>query len=166
MFSKTLQRPTLVSPAADHYFKDFPYDGSFSRDYSMVATIRAVIAPRVSEGQGVRMTFKDVRPGMRDIENNVAELFRMQLGDMADCNRFYLINLTSGSEENEKFCKILDESFVATYPKFHECADIRKFTSQCMDARFYINEEDHVTMIVVVRMTLSRYHFLQAIMPR
>lgn len=166
MFSKNLQRPTLVSPAADHYFKDFPYDGSFSRDYSMVATIRAVIAPRVSEGQGVRMTFKDVRPSMRDMEGNVAELFRTQFGDMSDCDRFYLINLTSGSEENERFCKILDESFVAVHPKFHECADIRKFTSQCMDARFYINEEDHVTMIVVVRMTLSRYHLLQAIMPR
>lgn len=167
MFTKNLQQPSLAGPVADQHFKDFPCEGAFSRDESFIATIRALVPPRVQAGQGVKLVIKDC--ALRDEELAGVEdkvVIAAMTGSIDEEGKMVLVNLCSRPEDNEKMLKILDQSFVSLNPKFEELDVLKKFFAENMDARFYISNELRSTVVAVNRMTHSRYHLLQSVVPR
>lgn len=167
MFTKNIQTPALATPVADQYFKDFPCEGSFSRDQSFIAAIRALVPPRVQPGQGVRLSLRECTLRDNDfsgVEDAIA--VRAVIGGLDKNDNLVLVNLSSRPDDNEKMIKLLDKAFISVNPTFTELDVLKKFFAENMDARFYIDAERHVTVIVVNRMTHSRYHLLQSVIPR
>lgn len=168
MFSKNLQMPTLANDVANRYFTGFPVEGTFSRDYSFAAVIRALLHRRVPEGKGVKLIHRDVSMKESDIRGAAPSVV---LGSLLGCqyaepDQLTLCNLNGGVEDNEKLIAYLDEHFIKTNEAFTEQEVLKRFVSENMDARFYTCEATKTTVIVVIRMSMPRYHLLQAIMPR
>lgn len=168
MFAKNLQQPTLANDVANQYFKGFPVEGTFSRDFSFAAVIRALLFHRVPEGEGVKLIHKDCSLREGDIRGVDAKvLFGSMFGsDYLQPNSLTLLNINGRPEDNEKLISILDEKFVSINSEYTEQEILKRFVAENMDARFYTCEATRTTVIAVVRLTMPRYHLLQAIMPR
>ena len=169
MFSKNLRELTLTNRFANQAFQNIK-GSSFSDDTSFVATLRAMLFPRVGDNE-VCLNAKRATYSENTI-NNVDKmgLFNDMFGSPSVSDSLIIVNATSvSSNDRERLMQVLDDpenGLVAKYKGFTEMTNIRKFVENVMNARFYTNETTRTTLIVVELMNLRKWHYLQAFTPR
>lgn len=168
MFNRILSDLTLANDIADQAFSNV--DGpAYNGDGSFVATLRALLLPRVGDDRvSFRTSSSDYRPStIRD--NGLKAVVDSAFPDF-EPNRLIVHWAKAPDPEYRK--ALFDEldsdekGFVKTYPNFHEMTNIRDFVSNVMNARFYTNETDRITVIVVESMTTRKWHYIQSFTPR
>ena len=168
MFTRNVGQPLLASEIGDRYFERIVrYGEIYMRDYSLVATIRALLHSRMPADDTLVIRYRDTSLDAgacrhSDFKTVIDSMFIR--GDKS--NLFCLTNLSGNQQEGEKVLEALDSLFVEGMDGYHELTDVKAFVSVNMDARFYINSETKTTLVVVNRLTMSKYHFLQALISR
>lgn len=166
MFTKNVGRPMLASDIADRYFEKITYNDVFMRDYSFVATLRALVAPRIGDNV-VHFNYKESSYTASDIHGiSDDKVISLVIGRRLYENRLAIFGLTARAEDNEAILATFDRNFTSLNSGWTEMADVKAFVSANMDARFYINETSKSAYVIVSRPTLAKYHFLQALIPR
>ena len=168
MFSKPLCDITLAGDLAERVFHNIRCD-SFNGDETFQATLRALLLPRVGKDEIVvtRSTANFEAAAIR-----TAGLFAVVNASIGSFDRGCLHICSVGSSREEDrlaMFECLDDQekgFVASFPKFMEMVDIRRFVTDVMNARFYINEETKTTVVYVDKLNMKKWHFLQVFIPR
>lgn len=170
MFNKTITETPLTTRAANGYFKNIKGE-RFRDDVSFIATMRALLHNRIGEDR-IEFTLFSVSKTVRMIREASAQSLLDSVFVRPDgiAKGIYLTNLTVESEDRDKAInETIDNTengFVALNPGFRELEDLKVFTSKYMNARFYINEEQKITYILVLNMNMRDFHFLQMLIPR
>ncbi len=169
MFIKRIRDLMLTSDVANTFFKI--YGASYNEDKSFTATLRALLHRRA---QDIPITFEV--SGSRWSEREVAsiedtDLFADTTGHRFNPNTLRLQILNSDTQGNAAVFARYDDAekgFVAHYPQYRELQDLKLFVQSKANtnARFYIDEQQHVTVILAEDISLRKYHFLQSLIPR
>lgn len=167
MFNKILNELTLASDIAGDISPICKINGDlFDSDHSFISTLRAIVAPRMSETDTLNLR-------ITKIEERATTLKELSEKDSIEV-------LSNGIEENTlSICgffgtennvstsiKIIDKSFKKIYPEFKELKDLREFVSAQSDMRFYINEKTKNTIIFVASLDMRLYHYIQSFTSR
>lgn len=168
MFGKVIDYASLSGQYANDAFPNITAN-AFNGDSTFKATLRALLSKR-AEGASVRTQYGTANYSGSAMRNaGLHSVLGAAVGDFHS-DTIHILNLTNGMEsERAVLLEMLDDpenGFVKLRPKFVEMTNIREFVAPQMSARFYLNEEDQMTFIVIERMTTRTWHYMQSFTPR
>lgn len=167
MFSRSFNYLTLTSEIANELFPNIIGD-CYSNDASFVATLRALVAPRMSKDDAVYLRVRTLNPResyLRDYGDT--DKINYLSNNSIDNNTILVCGFNSASESNRSTAlAIVDELFTRVCPKFVELKDCSAFVAKQANMRFYINEEDRSVVVFVDNLNLRLYHYVQSLISR
>ena len=163
MFNKAIGQTSLTSDAANSFFKI--HGDQFDDDRSFIATLRALLHSR-SGDDNIRFACTGSNYNRESINGADSNAVFSATVNIARYGINTLILHRLYAEDNSAVLKRFDDDFCKEYSNFRELMDLRQFVSKYMNARFYISETTHQTVILVEDLNLRKYHFLQTLIPR
>ncbi|MBR4022693.1 MAG: hypothetical protein IKI94_08940 [Ruminococcus sp.] len=165
MFNKELYGLTLTNEIANEMFPNI-VGATFNGDNSFLATLRALLAPRMKKKEHISLNVKvrnDRDSSLRDYSDE--DIVRI-LSDGIGNNTIFVCGF-NGTESSitTSFNKI-ESHFTQVYPKFTELEDLHVFVAKQANVRFYINEEEKSVAIFVACLNTRIWHFIQSLISR
>lgn len=163
MIRESISGLALTTAAANALFKDKIYGDNFLRDESMLATLRAIVAPKLKEGQSLHHIVKQIHVDDRSKSMSEADAVRTlteQCNPIGE-NQFVVYNVQGKQENADAFVETIRAAYqknadveevgvVYNWYKKHEC-------TVCA----FNNEAKNLAFVVVSMMEQTRYHMLQ-----
>lgn len=167
MFSKNFYYLTLTSEIADDLFPNI-FGDCYSNDASFIATLRALVAPRMSKDDTICLRVRTISPRESYLRDYGETDKIAYLSDYCiDNNTILVCGFNGASEKNRSAAlETIDDSFTRVYPKFSELKDLSAFVAKQANMRFYINEEDRSVVVFVDNLNLRLYHYVQSLISR
>ncbi len=165
MFNKELYNLTLTSEIANEVFPNIS-GRTYGSDQSFLATLRALLAPRMSESDTLYLDIRTTNQRESALKEYSDEDNVRRLSD-GIANNTILVCGFSGTEATVNYImKCLDDSFIRVFANYAELKDLRAFVQKQANMRFYINEEDRSVVVFVAGLNPRLYHFVQSFTSR
>ena len=176
MFSRPLDN---LSPWTDRgmfeYVNACSFSESGSRDFTMVATATALIERRVSEPFNIKLSNLSNSGEVLDDPLGAIRSMVMVANDDFNDNPLdrmknkilisqYLYQNTEGDAVDKLFA-ILDEKFIGEFPGWETAMKSQTFLNGYMKIRIFINKEPNAALIFTERLSMARWHLIQAVLP-
>lgn len=174
MFSNIISGLTLTSQVAEGLFQNIS-GSSYMKDETFVATLRALLYKRVSKEESIHLSYSTSSYSSETVtESTPRSVVRAYLRGSAPLdNKYSQLHIHSFkclSEDMDANFDVLDRGGVtATFgPSFVELSDVTVFLKQAagIRAKIYISEEFKSALIFIERLTSSKLHVLQSVIPR
>lgn len=161
MFSQVINCTPLTSPAANLYFTNITGD-TFNYDESFVATLRALLAPRIGQNEFLQLKFNSSNYYASDIDNSrISSIMRTALR----CPRsgeiiIHNFNSTS-SEHNDAWMRFVTEHFASVFEGFTILDKVTEFFKKKFSVVCFINPNTKSVAIFINKMDMRKMHHLQ-----
>lgn len=164
MFKNSVPLTPLTTDAANAYFTNITGQ-KYGTDNSFLATLRALVAPRMQEGETVTLKFHR--------SDYTSDTIRGASGDSvirALCNGYHpdsitghivIHNLAADSESNKANFQFLDSYFVGHYVGYHRLEKVKEFYRKAINVDCYINPEKKNVILFVDKLDNKKLHYLQ-----
>lgn len=166
MFRKVISRSPLVGRGAEEVFKNIKAS-SLNDDVSFAATLRALLASRIPEGESIYMAHGRSGYTASNIKHVDKEIAIRALGgryveESMDDGGIYIHYFdNANNEDNDASFEIVNEYFTTYHPEFTKLEKVTEFYKSVMDVLCFVNAQHKKTVIYVNRLTVPRYHYLQ-----
>lgn len=129
MFKTSISSTPFTTEAANSYFTNIT-GGAFGNDCSFLATLRALVAPRIKEGESVNLVF-----GSSDYTADTIRSVPADRAVMAICNNYdinttgqvIIHSLRADSDSNLTNMKIIVDKFVSVFEGYHRLEKFAEF---------------------------------------
>lgn len=168
MFAQNLGILPLTGGIAEEFFSRIR-GSSLNGDTSFLATLRVLLHNRLDKSESFSLNIEEFSMSAAEIAATDTPSLLRASRIQPQPNSIILLNLRCGEDASERFFERLDDSangFIALNEGYRELADVKAFASKWINARFYINSENHSCVIVTRRLSGRTYHFLQGFIPR
>lgn len=163
MFKNSVNSTMLTSDAADIFFQNITGQ-KFGSDHTFLATLRALVAPRIPEGESVYLYF-----GRSDYNSEVvSQTSAKRMVDMIcsgmshGSGQVYVHNLANRDEaSNIANIELLKRQFCEVYAGWHCLEKISVFYQKSFKVVCFINPEFKSVALFVDQLTLQKLHYLQ-----
>lgn len=175
MFSRPIDN---LSPWTDRGMFEHVSACSFSesgaRDFTMVATATALIERRVSEPFSIKIVNLPTSGGVLDdpiaAVKAIVKLDEGCDGDpMAQIKNKILISqylYTNDTDDAvDKLFAALDAKFTGEFAGWESPEKSQTFLNGYMKVRIFMNKENNAALIFTERLTMSKWHLIQAVLP-
>ena len=164
MYGQVLNNFQLTSPAADKIFPNCTGD-AFRSDTSFLATLRAIIVPRMKEGDTLRLTVVDVPASAYNEGDDGAKLFkaiRSKTTALTNDNSVVVVNIGCRSDSGEDIMKRIDAAAPVELEGYkpHEFYAGYFKANASTDARIFMNAEKRSTVMIVANLSTIIWHML------
>lgn len=165
MFRSIIRESALTNQKANIFFEKRLFGDYFNGDTSLVATLRAIIYPRMGEEDVLCVSLRNSNNSKSSLKGRPAneslrEMFAY-LETLENNGYFIVHSLNGGEEDNAEVVSFLDENFVDNMPGFTPVQKIAEFYKS-FKVRCFVNEERKITLLVVDRLDVRKFHYLQA----
>lgn len=164
MFETKIRSTKFTGPLADCMFRRIN-GSSYEEDVTFLSTLRVLLMNRMQPDDSI--TLQHVAFGIIKEENVIS--FSNAVSNHAEPdNQLTIINCTVGdmaTEEEKATCEELFDSFAAP-PDYHEFVDVKAFFAEKMKCRAFVNETKKSAIVVVLNLTMRKYHLIQCITPK
>lgn len=164
MFKTSIASTPLTSDTANAYFHNICGD-SFGNDNSFVATLRALVAPRMKEDERIylmfgRSNFDTTTLSSAPIERVVQAICRDY--ELNDINGTIIIHSFTSSEENNLAnFRAISAKFTSCYDGYHCLDKVKAFYHKSFIVDCYINPERKNVIVFVDNLDTKKLHYLQ-----
>lgn len=169
MFKTTISNTLLTSDAAQAFFPNISGD-KFQNDWSFLATLRALLAPRISEDDRITLRFTSTNYRQSDISGmsvaKIMESINYNL-PLDGCTGVFAVHNIRGDIDGNKNCfKAIEECFVAQHEGYSRLDKMTAFFEKSFPVMCFINAETKNVIFFVDTMDVRKMHYLQtAILP-
>lgn len=164
MFKTSIVSTPLTTDAANAYFTNITGQ-SLGNDNSFLATLRALVAPRMKEDEQVTIRFGRTDYNEGAIKSVPGDRAVRAICDMHDLNnvtgRIIIHNLASDVDSNKANLQILESFFTGYYMGYHRLEKVRDFYRKSFNVDCYINPEKRNVIVFVDRLDNKKLHYLQ-----
>lgn len=163
MFKICLSSTPFTTDAANGYFQNIKGD-SFSGDNTFLATLRALVAPRISENESVSLRFGSSNYNSNAINNAPT---RDVVGavcsgyDMTKPGQLIIHNLRSDQASNLLCLEKIEEKFCSMYEGYHYFDKVKAFYRKSFNVDCYVNPEIKSVIVFVDNLDYRKLHYLQ-----
>lgn len=155
MFRETIRETPFSTEGANLFFDDrVSQYTSFDGDQSMLSTVRALIEPRMPEGDCLRIVYSTYR--FNKSRDSRAEVDRATFSAYTD-HALIVVNYDGDTEQAFEATK----AYFKEDPQWAEMASVTELFRKSFQVLCYVNPEIKTTVIYSCRMTQDRYHLLQ-----
>ena len=164
MFKTSITTTPLTTDAANSFFQNITGE-RFGNDDSFLATLRALVAPRIKEGERVHLIFRQSNydaqtVGSAPVERVVSAICRdYDVNNMREC--MVVHNLCSNQEGNLANLKLLEAKFTSCYAGYHRLEKVREFYRKSFNTDCFINPERRSVIVFVDNLDTRKLHYLQ-----
>ena len=154
-----------VTPLTDEFANDFfsgkiegdPYNG----DTSLVATLRALVYPRMKNDDRLYVLHRNLREGFDSTSGNVLRSISVGSGDEWS-NHLIIVNVCHVvEEERKKWFDWFPENFVKKYPGWVRIEKVTNLFNRVFRVDCYVNEEARESIVFADMMDMRKFHYLQ-----
>lgn len=169
MFKTTISNTLLTSDAAQVFFPNINGD-KFQNDSTFLATLRALLAPRITEEDHINLRFTTTNLRYSDIGGKsmakIMELIRNELPIEPETGMF-VVHSIRGDEDGNKLCfKAIGDQFLAKNEGYVRLEKMTVFFEKSFPVACFINESSKNVVFFVESMDIRKMHYLQtAILP-
>lgn len=169
MFRDVITSTALTTDIANDVLSNVKAD-SITGDVSFTATLRALIAPKLAEGEELIMSYDSVYLGIPS-DSNEWLAARIDTSQWDKPMRLHIINNSDYNTESAAAAfDYIDKRFCSVYPDWNGLEkDGRKFITEFYQKAFkvlcFVNTEIRSTILFTFGMDLRRVHFLQCAIP-
>ena len=164
MFKERISGTPLTSPAANDYFADSIVGQSWNSDDTFIATCRALLAPRMKDGNTLHLIFTKSNYGSGSLEglsprnavNTICDDFYDSEWEL-HIHNFYSMDET----HNAAWMKVIEENFTNCYEGWHRVEKVTVFFRKVFNVLCYIQPEHKSVAIFTDNMNLQKMHYLQ-----
>lgn len=165
MFTRALN-PALASDIADEIFTNID-SVSFNGDSTFVATLRALLAPRMSEDDYITVVtkFRHDRESVLKGYSSKSE-GALALSKGLSANMIYICSIDGTDASVNASFDILDNGFVEVCPSYTDVKGIDAFflSHLRIKARFFISKELRSTAVFIEGLDIPLWHAIQGFM--
>lgn len=164
MFKNSVSSTMLTSDAANIFFQNIRGE-SYGSDCTFIATLRALVAPRLPKDESIYLSFgrSDYNasvvaetPGKRMVEAICS-------GMTIDYGKIYIHNLSNREQEsNIANIELLKSQFCEVYSDWQFLDKISMFYQKSFHVICFINPKIKSVVLFVDNLNLQKLHYLQA----
>lgn len=154
MFTGQISTTPFTVQSANEVFGNKIYGGEYRGDVSLLATARALIAPRMPDDCILEIHVTDFYTRNGYIWDN------MQFYD----NTLNVVGISDNSgniESIDTFFESIDDIFSANYQGFQKMDSVTALFKKSFRAICYVNKDRKTTVLLVDRLTMRKLHYLQ-----
>lgn len=166
MFRTAISTTPLTNPTANSFFTNI-FGDSFQGDTTFVATLRALVAPRLKENDAVCLNYRatDYRAvhisqtsDRRMIENICSYIDEYDLTD----GMIYIHSFNASDQADNYACfELVKSSFNKVFSDWHRLDKVTEFFRKTFYSVCYIQPESKNVIIFVDNLDIRKMHYLQ-----
>lgn len=163
MFRQVLTKTPLVNEIANDYFTNIR-GREFQGDVSFVSTLRALVAPRMSDYDNITVWFTSSNYTKERIESNSVKNLLDSAGvdlDYLNTGDIYVHNLTRNSEDNAAMMQKIKEKLTKEFPSWKPIDKVEAFFRKTFSVCCFINPEKKNVILFVDSIDIRKCHYLQ-----
>lgn len=163
MFKQVIRSTQLTTDAANSFFQHI-YGDSFQYDVSFISTLRALVAPRMKEGESIALSFYQSNYSASQLGNYSAKNAVRDVCDLEYCDpgRIIIHNFYNTSQDsNYAWMELMKSTFTSVYPDWHRLDKVTDFFKKTFYALCFINPEKKSVIVFVDNMDIRKMHYLQ-----
>lgn len=163
MFKANITQTPFTTDAANVSFPHITGD-KFGYDVSFLATLRALLAPRMNEGDAIHLAF-----GHSNYEAGALRGVPDERAVGAICSNYYpsssgqliIHSLKASQEGNAASFKAIEKKFTSVYEGYHQLDKLKAFYRKAFNLDCYVNPELKSTVVFVENLDNKKMHYLQ-----
>lgn len=163
MFKSSISATPLTSDAADLFFQNITGE-SYGSDVTFLATLRALVAPRMPEGESISLSFGRSDYNAAVIAETPAKrMVEMICGNMYICNgQIYIHNLANRDEANNVAnVELLKSKFTEVYDGWQLVERVSDFYQKSFKVICFVSPDTKSVALFVEQLNLQKLHYLQ-----
>ena len=164
MFRQVLSTTPLYNEIANDYFSNVKGE-EFQEDCTFVSTMRALVSPRMPEGDTVSIAYRSAGFSINSLENKtVVELMEscgMDCPNYLENGECFIFSLTHCSDNNIKTLQKLKQDFTKAFSGWRIVDKVEAFFKKTFSAICFIKPETKNFIIFVDNLDLRKLHYLQ-----
>lgn len=164
MFKTGITSTPLTTDAANSYFQNI-VGQKYGGDNSFLATLRALVAPRIKEGERIELIFGRSDYNSSTIRGVSANSVCTAIcGGYSPCDvtgQIVVHSFTSDRESNIANMEVLKENLSSIYDGYHMLEKVTEFYRKSFRVDCYINPELKNVMVFVDNLDNKKLHYLQ-----
>lgn len=163
MFKTSIVSTPLTTDTANNYFRNINGQ-SFGTDNSFLATLRALVAPRMKEEDDIFLQFGESNYSARQVSGISADTAIGAICDDYGLNdvheKIIIHNFIADHESNLANMRVI-ERLPACCPGYHQLDKVKAFYQKSFDVDCYINPERKSVIVFVDKLDNKKLHYLQ-----
>lgn len=172
MFKASITQTPFTTDTANASFPNITGD-SFGYDVTFLATLRALLAPRINDGEAVHLTFGSSNHSANTFRSNserrvvsaICQNYRLSSAGQLVIHSFKGGHNYREADENKKDIeanfKAVEKEFVSTYEGYHRSEGLKAFYRKSFNLDCYINPELKSSIVFVESLDNKKMHYLQ-----
>ena len=163
MFKTSIGSTPLTTDAADSFFYNIT-GNRFGNDNSFLATLRALVAPRIKDGEAIHLSFGSSNYDSGVISSVPAERVVSAIcsdHSLSSSGQIMIHSFTNNQEHNLANLKLIEHKFTACFPGYYRLEKVREFYRKSFYADCYINPELKSVIVFVDNLDNKKLHYLQ-----
>ena len=163
MFKKSIASTPLTTDTANSFFRNISGE-RFGTDNSFLATLRALVAPRIKDEESITLRFTSTGYDASVVSSMPAERVVRAICDN-DCRgndgELVIHSFTSTQENNLANLRLVESKFTSCYPGYYRLEKVREFYRKSFAVDCYINAEHRNVVVFVDNLDNKKLHYLQ-----
>lgn len=163
MFRTTISQTPLTSDIADSFFQNIKGD-SFLSDVSFLATLRALLSPRISETDSITLQFTSSNYRADQISGiSIPDVVKAITRDMylGSSGMFIVHNFRSTEESNLANMKVIERGFAERNSGYYRLEKMTTFFKKSFPVICFVNPEMKNVVIFTENIDNKKLHYLQ-----
>lgn len=170
MFRDAITTNKFAGNAADTIFGRKIPRQSYGSDNSLCATLRAIVAPRMSDNDVLRVEFRNTNYAILSEREKTADTMEVRFGSdhygYWGGNALTIVSL-NGREEgaNASNLEVIEKYFVSEYSAYEALPKVTLLYAKAFKVLCFISREKKHTIMFVESLNLRKLHYLQCSIP-
>ena len=164
MFRTTITESPLVSQTASSFFTNITGEYVLG-DCSFLATLRALVAPRIGSDESLRLSFSTSRYTSTNISgSSTRQVMNAIVGQgirTGKSGEFAIHSFNAEDEANVAAMRVVESEFAKVCSGYHQLEKMTAFFRKSFPVLCYINPERKNVVIFVEKINLKKLHYLQ-----
>jgi len=166
MFKNIVAATPFTSPAANSYFQNIVQSGhGFQSDVSFLATLRALVAPRITDEDRVTLLFTSTSFTADSLQSARADrVVETITRDMPlDSSGMFIIHnfCNQNADDNTANMQAIEKNFASRLQGYHQLNKMTDFFIKSFPVLCYINTELKNVVIFTEKLDLKKLHYIQ-----
>lgn len=163
MFRAIISSTPFTSDVANDFFQNIVGD-NFNRDISFVATLRALVAPRMQEGDRLRFSTTNSSYSATEVSSIPAKTAVKEIcaAEYMDSGDIRVHNFAHrNQEDNYANMELMKSTFCTVYTGWHRLDKVTEFFRKTFYVLCFVNPDTKQVLIFTEGMDIRQFHYLQ-----
>lgn len=163
MFRERITDTPFTSEDAEYFFTNIKSSGNtYAGDKSFLATARALLGQRMSEGEELTISYRNYQLSKNDADRfDDARVLSSALGLLPEIPNTLTVVEVVDAETLDRVMSVVKGNFTSKYPNWKTEDAIEALFRKSFQALCFLNKDLKSAVLFVDRMNLRKWHFIQ-----